>query len=777
MYIPRLIEAENLFSFKSLHYTFNNGVTTLVNGENRDNDSQESNGSGKSSLIEAVAIALTGSALRKVGNSEIINDSADEAFLRFTLDNKVLNETFIISRRFFRKSASIVSIQIFKDGKEIEEGSKLSSVDEYNKAILERIGLTRDEIFNNFTLSKYKYVNFLSVSDKQKKEIINRFSRGNAIDQAIEELEIDTEPIAESVDDIKVDLAVEQGKEDAFVIQLKEMEDGKEEAEKLIEEKINDIKIKLSDFKTLIREKKRSIKSHNKKCDEIDDIIADIESGFSNCADKTKEAQIDVLLGLITKHRLDYPNTFVNDLNSITGSVKPLNESIISTQAVMRDVGKSQKDIEKKLSKLRKSSLINESLHESKIKEFDTNISKLDKGMDTLRQSITSLNKKKNELLRNSESLSVKLAGSISCPKCNHVFLAADKDFNIDKAKEDINDIASQVTNLEADIKIKTVNGVNSKNEKESIEFNKKTTQAEFDDCIRECKKLQTRIESLQVQFDSLQLSVKQKLAEISKIDEKVEKFIEDSFNDVIDYVGELSEKEAAKIPSEELLIKQYDGSIINLNERLKDIEAGKDTDNAKMIEVKIKSIKKGRRKIESKLDVETKKLNLYLEQKQTFIDFKTHLANSKIHDLESTTNDFLHSIGSDLSVAFSGYTKLKSGKIRDKISIKLLRDGIDAGSFGKFSGGEQARISLANILALSKLINMNCDDGRGLDLLILDEILDATDGSGLACMLEALNNSKITCIMVSHGLVAEGYPYVQKVIKENDESRIEQLK
>lgn len=60
-----------------------------------------------------------------------------------------------------------------------------SSIDEYNKFILDKLGISRDEIYNNFILSKYKYQNFLASSDKEKKEFINRFSNGNMVDEAI----------------------------------------------------------------------------------------------------------------------------------------------------------------------------------------------------------------------------------------------------------------------------------------------------------------------------------------------------------------------------------------------------------------------------------------------------------------------------------------------------------------------------------------------------------------------------------------------------------------
>ncbi|KAA5429543.1 SMC family ATPase, partial [Bacteroides cellulosilyticus] len=105
--------------------------------------------------------------------------------------------------------------------------------------------------------------------------------------------------------------------------------------------------------------------------------------------------------------------------------------------------------------------------------------------------------------------------------------------------------------------------------------------------------------------------------------------------------------------------------------------------------------------------------------------------------------------------------------------SSSLLRDGVDCGSFGKFSAGEAARVNLATILAMQKLVNANCDDEKGLDLLVLDEILEAVDEAGLASMFEALNALGGTVLVVSHGNVAEGYPNKLVIVKEHGESRI----
>jgi exonuclease SbcC len=125
------------------------------------------------------------------------------------------------------------------------------------------------------------------------------------------------------------------------------------------------------------------------------------------------------------------------------------------------------------------------------------------------------------------------------------------------------------------------------------------------------------------------------------------------------------------------------------------------------------------------------------------------------------------------LRVNLSGYTQLKSGGIREKISVSITRDGIDIGSFGKCSAGEAARINLASLLAMQRLVNGNAGFGKGLDLLVLDEILEAVDESGLASIFKALNGLGATALVVSHGLINEGYPHRITILKENGESRI----
>ena len=161
--------------------------------------------------------------------------------------------------------------------------------------------------------------------------------------------------------------------------------------------------------------------------------------------------------------------------------------------------------------------------------------------------------------------------------------------------------------------------------------------------------------------------------------------------------------------------------------------------------------------------------------QEKHFVEFRSYLANKKVEAIAGVTNYFLELIGSDLRVEMLGYKKLKNGSIRDKITVNLLRGGVPCGSFCKFSGGERARVNLASILGLQRLTNNSADKGKGLDIVVLDEILEASDTTGIESSCEALNRLKVTSLMVTQNPIVGAEVNTLVVKKENGYSRIEE--
>ena len=223
------IQIKNICTLKDVEYSFNQGVTTLVFGHNLDNEGQKNNGSGKSALTEAIVFGLTGSPLRQVKNDELINNDEKSAYIKITLDNTSDNTELEIERTIYKKGSPDIIVTMYRDGKIVDDGSTVKSgVDEYNKYILELLGLTKEDIYNSYVLSKHKYQDFLSASDKDKKEIINRFSNGNQVDQSIQAVQNDKRPLEDELNKSKLELSNNDGRISAIEEQIETEMDNSE---------------------------------------------------------------------------------------------------------------------------------------------------------------------------------------------------------------------------------------------------------------------------------------------------------------------------------------------------------------------------------------------------------------------------------------------------------------------------------------------------------------------------------------------------------------------
>lgn len=763
MWTLKNIQAKNLCAFKQVEYNIQQQRTTLIFGNNLDNDSQASNGSGKSALIEAIAIALTGGPLRKVNADEIINDAENEAVISVVLTNSVLGEQMTINRCLSRKQPQ--TIQVIRQTGPLDtdcEDVKQASVADYNKYILDTIGLTKEDIYANFILSKHKYTSFLSSSDKDKKEIINRFSNGILVDESLSILAEDMIPLQEKVKSAEGSVATASGKVSAINEQIAtELAEATEKSQNK-SKRIEELKGKIASKREYIREQNSVISKNNERLDLLDVI----DDKLQKLEGSVEEAQKEINLLFDESGLTRLPDYMVR--------VASLNEQIDSLQIKYKQSEKDATAKEKELAK------IIQSFNDTKVKyeefeatynsESDTlklEMRQLASSVEKLQDEQATLQRKRQQIERAIASLHAQLAGVIMCPKCSHEFtLAGDVDIEavrkqVSEKQNELEDIKQEFNNKGKQVDDLTEQGRNKRRLYNTLAEQKATMSAEVNNAQALVNNAQAELNRISSSLLSITGSIEKVTKEISDIRLK----LFDKAFDILDTAIRSCETESQNA---DINRQNAYGAIKSYEESIKEIEESSATDL-------IDNLKTSKARYEQELnaaiahhDDVTAKLAEYKTQEATFIEFKTHLANTKINDLSRITNEFLERIGSDIRIAFSGYTVLKSGKIRDKISISLIRDGVDCGSFDKFSEGEKARVNLANILAMHKLTNVNCADGKGLDLLILDEILDATDESGLANIFEALNSLQITSLVVSHGNIAENYPHKLIVNKQN---------
>lgn len=766
------VYAKNLCAFKLLDYKLLQKHTTLIFGNNMDNDSQGSNGSGKSAMLEAIAIGITGETLRKIKMDEIINDAENEAIVSLLLLNTATGQRLTIQRIISRKAAQV--IKVFVCANETEDNEvciEQASVADYNKFILETLGLTKEDIFSNFILSKHKYLSFLSSSDREKKEIINRFSNGVIVDESIIALQEDMVPIQELLKQAELSVANHTGRVETLQEQINTAITESTERSQKKAERIANWNKAIADKRNHIREQNILINKANEildQYDKTDKVLQKLENGKKDA----KEC-FEIISEHFASHTLPLPRNFA----AIS----------IKNQKELEVVAKEYAEVQKQLTQHDKKIVIAKDSYGKLLKQyekfqedFDKKSTKAEEKINMLLSSVNKL-ETDNSRLRTQRvqleadiaDLQKQLAGVIVCPKCQHEFtLANDIDINdvklkLQDRKGESQDILNSIETNERSIAEITAEGRKARQEQDrlnncKIEWSTKITETctALDELSRGASSLANKMQALQNQMNILQKSIEEVRVNL--------------FDDAYAILDEAIQRQESEIKRAELNINNANGAIQSYEESIHDIENASETDMIETLKANKKKYEKELTLAISQKENVEQKLNSYKEQEATFIEFKTHLANTKIDALSHITNEFLEAIGSDIRIAFSGFTVLKSGKIRDKISISIIRDGVDCGSFDKFSEGEKARVNLANILAMHKLTNINCDDNKGLDLLILDEILEATDEQGLSNIFDALNQLQITSLVVSHGNIAENYPYKTVVNKLNGISFID---
>lgn len=773
MWRLKSIHANNLCSFLELSYSPKQGEATLIFGNNLDSDSQNSNGSGKSALIEAIAIALTGDPLRKVNIDEIINDTKDEATISAVLSNDISGVQMTINRKLSRKQPQVIQIllQTGPYDTDVEDVSQ-ATVADYNKYILDQLGLTKDDIFANFILTARKYKSFLASSDKDKKELINRFSNGILVDRSIEKLKQDIEPVLLKWSEAEKQVALCTGRVDALAAEIEKTINEAEDRKASNESRIHNWQLLIAGKRSEIRDANASIKEIEKSLDsldELDDIMQTLESSdkdeveslsiirhhFSQnhialCTDYQREIELlDSQLEMAEKE-VNYASGNINKLKSALD----LAEQDYSTGK--ENFNKQSKDLD-----TRKRNC------ESAIKELYNSVQECQSNLDKYRQEQVKQRKEAAQL----EQM---LAGIITCPKCKHEFFlnasesVSDLRESLKEVKRTIEKIAESITQYETEYQKVIAEGKVQRQVEQDLDKEELSIQ-------KTLSNLNRKVQESRQEYIKCESQIEQAQTRLSTIHNKLNHIRKRMFDEVFDTIDDAYKKREAKIKSLGETIKVAEGSIDTYEKAI--LEAQKVNDD----EI-IESFKSSRKQYENQLSEATKtkneiesQLTELQAQESTFVEFKTYLANTKINAISQITNSFLETIGSDIRVALSGYTILKSGKVRDKISVSLLRDGIDCGSFEKFSAGERVRVELASILSMNKLTNLNCEEGKGLDLLIADEVLDSADEQGLASVFKALNQTQITSLVVSHGRIAESYPNRILVTKSNGISFIDE--
>lgn len=599
MYNPQTISFSNLFSHKQTEFNFENGVITLIHGENADVKGSNSNGGGKSTIMEAIYIALHGECYRDVDKLHFINKEADSCHILFTLFNPVLNEELSIMRSFHRKKGSAIKIHVNN-----ELQSQLTSVAEANQFVFNRLGISKEDMGNHYVISQGNNSSFFSSTDTRQKEIIGRFANFAAVDKVLEDVR---KRIKESDKGIQATEGEIMGKE-AVLDNLQQM----------LGQATQQQDERLATHKQLILEHQEAIDTRK----------ATLAEKRNEEAEWGKE--LDVVRGKLT---------------TLLAEQQPL---LVYAQEV--------------------------ETHERILEGYYSD-------QQSLRKSLSRIN--------------VVLAGSVTCPKCDNEFIPE-------------GDIAS-TQKLLADTQ-KTLEGLDGKITKRRAKLQNSQKQ------VAQLDKVEENIDLLRRNERRLVRDLDQSYGESKKVHRKIKE----------------AEHELARLKANPPLKTKGDKG----NTVKEQLTATK---------VQLEELKAALSTLlTAKHDLQYWELHFGTK------GFKTYLANQTIGVIEQLVNHSLGKLYTDLQVSLKGYTTLKNGDLRDKITIGVIGPDGDTGPFERHSGGEKARVKVAGILALHQLSNINTD-GRGLNLLCLDENFEGLDSQGYQEVLPLIAAHKVTTLIITH--------------------------
>lgn len=685
---------KNFITYKHLEYEFQN-KPLLIQGRNKTDEGQESNGSGKSGIQSGIEFCITASNSRDVRDAELITRGADKASAQLIACCDIRKERIHIDWTINKKGANQLILTKQRYGEAWEEVS-FSNVNDGKKYVLSWFAISRDDLFNYYIINKTRFKSFFKSSNREKVELIERFSDAS---------------IVEGIDQIdNTELQDKYNKVSAEISKL----DGKVELTNA-----NIVRENSRDFEKEVEEAKEGLVIN----------IRDIEEDIQYLLDKNleiKKVKIDDNKKALHREELKIQN----QKSTIKVIEKEIQEKQDIVDEVRKELSKAQK-IADEFKGIDKS---------SEIKEINKEILSSKEFSEKKEREEKEFNESKTKILTLLQNIDIKLGGKITCPSCKHEFIL---DGDIDELKSKEQSATLLLHKVEEKIAaIKAGNQIL----KESIEH--------FQSQINEMK--QEESESLIGKNDLLKavgsISVKVRDAETSvsrlerelRSEERELEVIQNKIN--LHNRIEITLKQ--EIEDNLNRIKNHEVHIESIKHQIKGLKPQNNKDVIKRLKEELSGLEEEKKELLKDLSIIGDEIYKRNQWANNFKQFRLHLANQSLEVIEYHCNRYLVGMKSDMRIRLDGYRELANGSIKDEITTKIIRG--EECSFTSFSGGEQGRLLFASILANRHMINSVHPYG-GLDFLSIDEVFEGVDAAGLKALVQSAKELQIAVMIITH--------------------------
>lgn len=453
------VTAKNFLSFKELSYNFETHPV-LIQGENLTEDSQESNGSGKSSLQSAVEYALFKTTVKPT-DADLIFWGEGEASVTLVIDCPIRKQAIQIRRAIFLKGSSKLEIDI--NG----QPQSFATVVDGNKFILEWVGISKEDLQNYYIINKERYKSFFSSSNKEKIEMINRFSNAKIIDGVDKFVQADV---------------------DLYDQDLKNYEKNKTSILATVRTLNDQVKYELNrDLKAELQEELQAIGGN---------IISEQENiGLNNESIQNERLKITM-----NNRKIQEKLTTISDKTKLISEV----------ESGLKELEKC--DFSKDFSSIKEELASLTSQRELSIKESDI-----------LRKNQREINSILTEIENN-------ITGSVECPKCSHRFLVADPTIDIEEEKIAKVETSDLLEKTKKAVEANSIKLDKFDSEYSRVEGDKKELQKQEDEILKRKKKIKQDLEVIESDVFELNRDIKIIETSISLSDNRINRLTEYNF-------------------------------------------------------------------------------------------------------------------------------------------------------------------------------------------------------------------------------------------------------
>lgn len=238
MFIFKKIEAQNFMSIGNIELSLENQGLVLIEGKNDSDVTFESNGSGKSSILNIITYALYGQTTYGIKADDVINRHFGKNMI-VKLDFEVDGVPHIVER-YRKHSKHKNKVMLFKEGKDISG----KSAKETEEMVLGLFGIDYQTYMNSIVQGQGNSEVFTKATDKGKKEILENITNIAIYKKAqdiakgkVAEKELDYEEVIAKVKSLNAELEYlkrqEESDEESYSHTLKLIRDANNELARL----------------------------------------------------------------------------------------------------------------------------------------------------------------------------------------------------------------------------------------------------------------------------------------------------------------------------------------------------------------------------------------------------------------------------------------------------------------------------------------------------------------------------------------------------------------